>query len=168
MDVSLWYLNSYDIFNNPILLKEYSEGDKTTVGDETEYLIDTDDFYGYLAVDNTTEIIAEIKHEHIRQTTIPERAVTCTAAGNTAEEKCSVCGEILKAKTTILALGHSFGTWTVTKPATTSSEGIETRTCSRCQTKETRAIPKLAKKANALSVKAKNPSLKASKLKKKK
>ena len=158
-------LTKLDISNTPKILKAYFKGNKK-VEDFTMYSIDTDDFYGRLTVDNTTEIIAE--HEHIPQITSPEKAATCTAAGNTPEVKCSVCGEILKAQTTKLALGHSPWTWTVTKPATTTSEGIETRTCSRCQAKETRAIPKLAKKANTLSVKAKKPSLKASKLKKKK
>ena len=158
-------LTKLDISNTPKILKAYFKGNKK-VEDFTMYSIDTDDFYGRLTVDNTTEIIAE--HEHIPQITSPEKAATCTAAGNTPEVKCSVCGEILKAQTTKPALGHSPWTWTVTKPATTTSEGIETRTCSRCQAKETRAIPKLAKKANTLSVKAKKPSLKASKLKKKK
>ena len=158
-------LTKLDISNTPKILKAYFKGNKK-VEDFTMYSIDTDDFYGRLTVDNTTEIIAE--HEHIPQITSPEKAATCTAAGNTPEEKCSVCGEILKAQTTKPALGHSPWTWTVTKPATTTSEGIETRTCSRCQAKETRPIPKLAKKANTLSVKAKKPSLKASKLKKKK
>ena len=158
-------LTKLDISDNPKILKTYFKGDKK-VKDFTMYSIDTDDFYGRLTVDNTTEIIAE--HEHIPQITSPEKAATCTAAGNTPEVKCSVCGEILKAQTTKPALGHSPWTWTVTKPATTTSEGIETRTCSRCQAKETRPIPKLAKKANTLSVKAKKPSLKASKLKKKK
>ena len=38
------------------------------------------------------------------------------------------------------ALGHDWGAWKVTTPSTCSSEGVETRTCTRCNTAETRAI----------------------------
>ncbi|MBR0536989.1 MAG: hypothetical protein IJK40_02480, partial [Clostridia bacterium] len=44
---------------------------------------------------------------------------------------------------TVKATGHSFGAWTVTTPATVTAEGVETRTCSKCSTKETRPIAKL-------------------------
>jgi uncharacterized protein YjdB len=40
------------------------------------------------------------------------------------------------------ALGHDWGDWVVTKPATQTEEGVETRTCSRCKETETRPIPK--------------------------
>ncbi len=39
------------------------------------------------------------------------------------------------------ALGHEWGDWKVTKPATDTEEGIEERTCARCGATETRAIP---------------------------
>ena len=39
------------------------------------------------------------------------------------------------------ALGHSYGKWTVTKEATTITEGNRTRTCSRCGAKETQTVP---------------------------
>ena len=161
-------LTKLDISNNPKLLKAYLEGDKTIISENTLYHIHTDDFYGGLVINNTTEIFSGFEHEHSTQTTIPAKAATCTTAGNTAEEKCSVCGKKLAEKTTIPALGHGWRNWAVTKAATTTAEGIETRTCSRCGAKETRAVTKLAKKANPLSVKKKSPSLKASKLKKKK
>lgn len=41
------------------------------------------------------------------------------------------------------ALGHNWGDWVVTKPATQTEEGVETRTCSRCHLEETRPIKKL-------------------------
>jgi hypothetical protein len=41
------------------------------------------------------------------------------------------------------ALGHDWGDWVVTKPATEKEEGVQTRTCSRCKETETKAIPKL-------------------------
>ncbi|MBQ7542080.1 MAG: DUF4091 domain-containing protein [Clostridia bacterium] len=54
---------------------------------------------------------------------------------------CMTCGEEIFVEQD--ALGHDFGEWTVTTPATTSSEGEETRTCTRCQVTETRAINRL-------------------------
>ena len=39
------------------------------------------------------------------------------------------------------ALGHSFSDWTVSKEATCTEAGQETRTCERCQEMETREIP---------------------------
>ena len=43
----------------------------------------------------------------------------------------------------IEALGHNFGEWTVTTAPTCTEAGVETRTCSRCETKETRAVAAL-------------------------
>ena len=40
-------------------------------------------------------------------------------------------------------LGHQWGDWTVTKPATETEEGEGTRTCGRCGMMETRTIPKI-------------------------
>ena len=45
--------------------------------------------------------------------------------------------------TDIEALGHDWSEWNVTRPATAKQEGEETRTCSRCDEKETRSIPKM-------------------------
>ena len=44
--------------------------------------------------------------------------------------KCSKCDE-LKRESLGAALGHSWGDWEVTTPATCSAEGVETRVCSR-------------------------------------
>lgn len=52
------------------------------------------------------------------------------------------CAEILKTNE-VPALGHDWGKWTVTTQPTQNSEGVETRTCSRCNEKETRKIDKL-------------------------
>lgn len=47
-------------------------------------------------------------------------------------------------KTNIVpALGHDWGDWVVTTQPTQDSEGVETRTCSRCSEKETRKLDKL-------------------------
>lgn len=44
-------------------------------------------------------------------------------------------GEVIPAK------GHDFSDWTVSKEATCTEAGQETRTCERCQEMETREIP---------------------------
>ena len=56
---------------------------------------------------------------------------------------CSVCGKA--EQETLPATGvHAFGGWTVSVPATVSSEGIRTRTCAVCGAEETESIPKTA------------------------
>ena len=57
---------------------------------------------------------------------------------------------ILAEQTEIAATGHTFGEWTETKKATTKAAGEESRTCSICNTVETREIPKL--ESNAATV----------------
>ena len=71
-----------------------------------------------------------------------KKAATCTEAGYTGDTTWDCCGAEVKGET-IAALGHSWGAWTVTKEATTSEEGIETRVCSNKSTHtETRKIAK--------------------------
>ena len=82
------------------------------------------------------------------------KAATCTENGNTEYWTCETChklfsdaegkNEITKADIVVKALGHNWSEWTVTTPATEKKEGVETRTCSRCDQKETRSIPKLS------------------------
>jgi membrane-associated PAP2 superfamily phosphatase len=74
---------------------------------------------------------------------VPEEPATCTKAGTTAGSKCSVCGTVLEGCDPIEPLGHNWGDWKVTKPATVDAKGEETRTCSRCDASETRDIAKL-------------------------
>ena len=161
-------LSNVVICGSPALAKAYKEGTQTDYGTaaitywiyiETEKNVDG----AVLCADKTARIVSE----HAAQVSVPALDPKCTEAGNTAEEICSHCGEVLTAKTTKPALGHTFGAWTVTKPATTVSEGTETRTCTRCGAAETRAVPKLQKKANTLAVRGKTPSLDAGSLKKK-
>ena len=71
---------------------------------------------------------------------IPAVDATCTATGLTEGEKCVNCGTITTAQETVAALGHSYGSWTVTKPATCTVAGSKERTCSRCGNKETQTI----------------------------
>ena len=63
------------------------------------------------------------------------------AANCTEKAKCASCGT---AYGNLDPNGHDWGEWAVTKPATTSAAGEETRTCKRDKSHtETRAIPKL-------------------------
>ena len=64
---------------------------------------------------------------------------TCTKDGEKVWE-CSRCG--MKKTEKISALGHDWGAWTVTTPATCTNEGVETRICNRDPSHvETRTIP---------------------------
>ena len=64
---------------------------------------------------------------------------TCTKDGEKFGE-CSRCGMTTTEK--ISALGHEWGDWTVTTPATCTNEGVETRICKRDPSHvETRTIP---------------------------
>ncbi len=51
---------------------------------------------------------------------------------------CEACGATEDA-----ALGHAWGDWEVTKPATESENGIESRVCSTCGETETKEIPRV-------------------------
>ena len=68
-----------------------------------------------------------------------ETLPTCTKDGEKVWE-CSRCG--MKKTEKIPALGHDWGAWTVTTPATCTNEGVETRICNRDPSHvETRTIP---------------------------
>lgn len=68
-----------------------------------------------------------------------ETRPTCTKDGEKVWE-CSRCG--MKKTEKISALGHDWGAWTVTTPATCTNEGVETRICKRDPSHvETRTIP---------------------------
>lgn len=68
-----------------------------------------------------------------------ETLPTCTEDGEKGRV-CSRCG--MKETEKIPALGHDWGAWTVTTPATCTQEGVETRTCNRDPSHvETRTIP---------------------------
>ena len=77
----------------------------------------------------------EFNHDWHYTETLP----TCTKDGEKVGE-CSRCG--MKKTEKIPALGHDWGDWTVTTPATCTNEGVETRTCNRDPSHvETRTIP---------------------------
>ena len=69
-----------------------------------------------------------------------EAAHSGGAATCTAQAVCQVCGKAYGA-----ALGHDWGAWKVTTPATKDAPGVETRTCTHNSAHtETRSIPKLS------------------------
>ena len=77
----------------------------------------------------------EFNHDWHYTETLP----TCTKDGEKVGE-CSRCG--MKETEKISALGHDWGDWTVTTPATCTNEGVETRICKRDPSHvETRTIP---------------------------
>ena len=70
------------------------------------------------------------------------KAATCTEPGYTGDTYCKDCNEKISDGEISLALGHDWGEWTVTTPATCTKEGEEKRTCKRdgCNETETRKI----------------------------
>ena len=77
----------------------------------------------------------EFNHHWSDTETLP----TCTEDGEKGKV-CSRCG--MKETEKIPALGHDWGAWTVTTPATCTKEGVETRICNRNSSHvETRTIP---------------------------
>ena len=95
-----------------------------------------------------TEVMAKAAH---KLTKTEAKPATCTEAGNIAYYTCSVCEKTFSdaegtkevSDVTVAPAGHSFGEWTVTKEATVTEEGTETRTCSKCGEKETRQTERL-------------------------
>ena len=86
-------------------------------------------------VPNGDTMKQEFNHDWHDTETLP----TCTEAGEKGRE-CSRCG--MKETEKIPALGHDWGAWTVTTPATCTNEGVETRICNRDSSHvETRTIP---------------------------
>ena len=82
-------------------------------------------------------------------TEVVDKAVeaTCTKTGLTEGKHCSVCNTVIKAQEVVPATGkHSFGNWKITKAATCTAEGTQTRTCSVCGKVETATIAKIAHK----------------------
>ena len=69
---------------------------------------------------------------HTNKVTVPGKNATCTEDGYTDEEKCAKCGEVLIAKTTIKAKGHTKGSWLTDKQATCLNEGLKHQECSVC------------------------------------
>ena len=92
-----------------------------------------------------TEALDPLDHtpgEPAEENVIP---ATCTEAGSyDLVVRCEICGEILESEPfTTEALGHDFGEWTVTAPATCTEAGEEVRICARCGETETQTLDAL-------------------------
>ena len=86
-------------------------------------------------VPNGDTMEQKFNHKWSNTETLP----TCTEDGEKGKV-CSRCG--MKETEKISALGHDWGDWTVTTPATCTNEGVETRICNRNSSHvETRTIP---------------------------
>ena len=91
-----------------------------------------------------TETIAATGHKAVKDAAV---AATCETAGKTEGSHCSVCGTVLKAQTTVAALGHSWDGGKVTKAATCTTAGTKTYTCTRCKKTRTETIAATGHKA---------------------
>ena len=91
-----------------------------------------------------TEPIAATGHKVVKDTAV---AATCETTGKTEGSHCSVCGTVLKAQTTVAALGHSWDGGKITKAATCTAAGTKTYTCTRCKKTRTETIAATGHKA---------------------
>ena len=87
-----------------------------------------------------TRIVAATGHTIITDNAV---AATCTAAGKTEGSHCSICGTVIKAQTTVAALGHKYGDYKQTKAPTCTEAGTEEHSCARCSYKESRTVAAL-------------------------
>lgn len=71
---------------------------------------------------------------------VKAKEATCTERGHTDGEICEVCGEGLVNTTVTEALGHLFGEEVVTQYGSCTTDGIYTKTCSRCGETENRVV----------------------------
>ncbi len=71
------------------------------------------------------------------------REASCTEAGQSGKQYCSICGAVRHESEEIPAKGHQWDSGTVTKNATKEEEGVRTFTCTVCGQTRTERIPKL-------------------------
>ena len=91
-----------------------------------------------------TETIAATGHKAVKDAAV---AATCETTGKTEGSHCSVCNTVIKAQTTVAALGHSWDGGKITKAATCTTAGTKTYTCSRCKKTKTETIAATGHKA---------------------
>lgn len=80
-------------------------------------------------------------HQHVAGELQPFSEPTCTEPGY-SRAYCTVCGEIANS-VKYEPLGHSFSEWETVAETTVEHDGELKRTCSVCNTVETKIIPKL-------------------------
>jgi hypothetical protein len=88
-----------------------------------------------------TEPIDMIAHSVPAATDAKE--ATCTEDGATGTGVCELCGQTISTSEVIPALGHSWDDGVETTPATTTSTGVKTYTCTVCKETKEEVIPML-------------------------
>ena len=91
-----------------------------------------------------TRTVVKEGHRAVKDAAV---AATCETAGKTEGSHCSVCNTVIKAQTTVAALGHSWDGGKVTKAATCTITGTKTYTCTRCKKTRTETIAATGHKA---------------------
>ena len=84
--------------------------------------------------------IPKIAHDYAKEWTV-DKNPTCIEKGSKSHH-CAICGEKGDIQE-IEALGHDYTDWTLIQLPTYESDGLEIRTCSRCDSREERKVPKL-------------------------
>ena len=131
----------------PALGHTWDEGVVTTPATETTEGVMT--FTCTVCGETRTEAIPTTDHTYVFVAEVP---ATCTKAGTAAHYKCSECGKLFVLeggayiettldKLAIPATGHTWDEGVVTKPATETTEGVMTFTCTVCGETRTEAIP---------------------------
>jgi len=120
---------------------DWGEWEITTPATETEEGIETRACKRDGCGEAETRPVGVLPHVHDYAGVVTQP--TCTAQGYTTYT-CAADGASYVGGYTAV-LGHDWGAWAETKPATAAEEGVETRACKRdgCGETETRAIDKL-------------------------
>ena len=108
------------------------------------------DAEGNTKIEANSWVITAIGHD---LTPTAAKDATCTETGNSAYWTCGTCGEHFsdaEGKTkieadswVIKATGHDFGKWIQTTAPTCKADGVETRSCSRCDVTQTQPVTAL-------------------------
>ena len=91
-----------------------------------------------------TRTVVKEGHKAVKDAAV---AATCETTGKTEGSHCSVCNTVIKAQTTVAALGHSWDGGKITKAATCTTAGTKTYTCTRCKKTRTETIAATGHKA---------------------
>ena len=88
------------------------------------------------------DVLPKLNHVYDAANIAPIQAATCVADGVGVVE-CERCGALVKVA--IPATDHDMPeVWTLVTPATVDADGVEERKCTKCDYKETRAVPFVA------------------------
>ena len=109
---------------------------KVLAAEESNVTVET------LQVNNDKGGKEELKIEFTHENTEVRDAVeaTCTKPGYTGDTYCLDCGRLIAKGEVVPAKGHQWSEWEVTKEATCTEKGEESRTCSVCGETETREV----------------------------